>query len=153
MTIEEAKILIDRSELIAVAESCTGGLIAAQLTEFPGSTAFVWGGFLVYDNLAKEKLLGVQSTTINNFGAVSEYTLKEMLQGVLNRTPATWALAVTGIAGPAGGSPEKPAGTVWIGVQRRGGTAVTRKEQFTGDRQMVRGSSVESILDLLFSQL
>lgn len=131
------------------AESCTGGWIAKEFTEFPGVSSCFWGGVVVYDNQAKENLLGVPQKTLNQFGAVSEEVLNEMLLGALERYPVDIAVAVTGIAGPDGGSPEKPVGTVWIGIARRNAEVIKVKEVFKGDRKQVRFSAVEKVISLL----
>jgi nicotinamide-nucleotide amidase len=150
--------LLDRcrtaSLRIATAESCTGGLIAGLLTEIPGSSAVVERGFVVYSNEAKEELLGVPAATLAAHGAVSEATAQAMAEGALGASRADIAVSVTGIAGPDGGSPEKPVGLVWFGCARRGGAAVTRQERF-GDigRGSVRLASLRVALDLLEAAL
>ncbi|NTU60315.1 MAG: CinA family protein, partial [Deltaproteobacteria bacterium] len=99
---------------LALAESCTGGLVAHRVTEVPGSSAYFDRGVVVYSNRAKTELLGVPESLLQEHGAVSEACARALLRGLFDRTPAELAAAVTGIAGPAGGSPEKPVGTVWV---------------------------------------
>jgi nicotinamide-nucleotide amidase len=135
---------------IATAESCTGGLIAGLLTEIPGSSAVVERGFVVYSNDAKVELLGVRAATLAAHGAVSEATALAMAEGALRASRADVAVSVTGIAGPDGGSPEKPVGLVWFGCARTGRGAVARGKRF-GDigRGAVRLASVAVALELL----
>ena len=135
---------------IVTAESCTGGLIAALLTEIPGSSAVVERGFVVYSNDAKIELLGVPAETIAAEGAVSEATARAMAEGALAASRAGVAVSVTGIAGPDGGSAEKPVGLVWFGCARRGGATVAREERFGAvGRENVRMASVTTALSLL----
>ncbi len=135
---------------IATAKSCTGGLIAALLTEIPGSSAVVERGFVVYSNDAKIEVLGVPAETIAAEGAVSEATARAMAEGALAASRASVAVSVTGIAGPDGGSAEKPVGLVWFGCARRGGATDTREERFGAvGRENVRMASVTTALSLL----
>ena len=133
----EAAALIDRCRAagvtIASGESCTGGLIAAILTEVPGSSDVVERGFVTYSNQAKTDLLGVPKALIDDHGAVSEPVARAMAEGVLGASPVAIAIAVTGIAGPGGGTADKPVGLVHLAVARRGGRLVHDK-QFFGDR-------------------
>ena len=131
---------------LACAESCTGGWIAKALTDLSGSSTWFEGGVVSYSNQAKMSLLGVRPETLERSGAVSEATALEMVAGVLERLRAGMAVAVTGIAGPTGGSPQKPVGTVWIGWQRQGGTAHAKLFQFPGDREAVRRQTVAAAL-------
>jgi nicotinamide-nucleotide amidase len=131
---------------LACAESCTGGWIAKALTDLSGSSAWFEGGVVSYSNEAKMSLLGVRPETLARCGAVSEATAQEMVAGVLERLRTGMAVAVTGIAGPTGGSPQKPVGTVWIGWQRQAGTAQARLFQFPGDREAVRRQTVAAAL-------
>lgn len=139
---------------IVTAESCTGGLIAGLLTEIAGSSAVVERGFVVYSNEAKIESLGVPAATIAAHGAVSEETARAMAAGALGASRADVAVSVTGIAGPDGGSAEKPVGLVWFGCARRGGAIIAREERF-GDigRAGVRLKSVAIALGLLESAL
>lgn len=135
--------LARRHRVLALAESCTGGGIAAAVTDVPGSSAWFDRGFVTYSNAAKVELLGVQSRTLRTYGAVSAETACEMAAGVLAHSAADLALAVTGIAGPDGGTAEKPVGTVFVAWLQRGGeTAVCIRKQFSGDRQNIRQQTV-----------
>jgi nicotinamide-nucleotide amidase len=110
------KLLLARDETISTAESCTGGYIAHLITSHPGASKYFKGSVVSYDNEVKENVLKVSNETLQTFGAVSEETVKEMLTGVLNSLKTNYAIAVSGIMGPDGGTPEKPVGTVWIAV-------------------------------------
>ena len=138
------------SLMVATAESCTGGLIAALMTEIPGSSDVVERGFVVYSNAAKEEMLGVPAATLAGYGAVSEETARAMAEGALEASRAEVAVSVTGIAGPDGGTAAKPVGLVHFACARRGGPIVTREERF-GDigRDGVRLASVRVGLELL----
>jgi nicotinamide-nucleotide amidase len=140
--------------MVATAESCTGGLIAALLTEVPGSSNVVERGFVVYSNAAKEELLGVPASTLAGYGAVSEETARAMAEGALGASRADVAVSVTGIAGPDGGTAAKPVGLVHFACAQRGGLIVAREERF-GDigREAVRLASVRVGLDLLEAAL
>lgn len=127
---------------LATAESCTGGLIAAALTEIAGSSDVVDRGFVTYSNAAKTELLGVPTELLAAHGAVSQPVAAAMAEGALKRSPAGIAVAVTGVAGPGGGSPEKPVGTVWFGCAVRGSATVTDRQVFPGDRAAVRAATV-----------
>ncbi len=138
---------VQRQKLMLVtAESCTGGWIAKVLTDLAGSSAWFDAGVVTYSYEAKESLLGVNPRTLEHDGAVSEETALEMVSGALARFGAGVAVAVTGIAGPSGGTSEKPVGTVWIGWKRRGGYAHARLYQFAGDREAVRRQTVAAAL-------
>ena len=134
---------------LAVAESCTGGLVAATLTEVAGSSDVLDRGYVVYANRAKTEMLGVRPESLLRYGAVSEVVAREMAEGALAQSGCDLAVAITGIAGPGGGTPEKPVGLVHVAVARRG--LATRHEQyrFAGDRHAVRLASVERALALL----
>jgi nicotinamide-nucleotide amidase len=138
--------------MIATAESCTGGLIAGLLTEIAGSSDVVERGFVTYSNEAKEEMLGVARDLLVAHGAVSEPVAAAMAQGALAHSNAQVSVAVTGIAGPGGGSAEKPVGLVYIAAMREGGTAVVERHLF-GDigREQVRLATVEAALTLLKS--
>jgi nicotinamide-nucleotide amidase len=139
---------------IATAESCTGGLVAAALTEIAGSSDVVDRGFITYSNAAKQALLGVSATDLSLHGAVSGQVAKAMAEGALRAAGAGVAVAVTGIAGPGGGSADKPIGLVWLAVARQGAETVLREERF-GDlgRNGVRIASVRSALEMLMGAL
>lgn len=133
---------------VAVAESCTGGLVASRITDVPGSSAYFDRGFVVYANRAKVEELGVPPELLDREGAVSEACARAMLDGLFERTPARLAAAVTGIAGPGGGSPEKPTGTVWLAW----GTPDERNAErlwFGGDRAAVRRAAADAVLERL----
>lgn len=133
---------------LALAESCTGGLVGHRITEVAGSSAYFLRGYVVYSNPAKQELLGVAAETLASHGAVSAQCAAEMATGARTRSGSDLALAVTGIAGPEGGSPEKPVGTVWFGLAHAGGV-LTEHKRFMGDRQMVKLQAAENALDLL----
>ena len=135
---------------LATAESCTGGLVAGLLTEIPGSSAVVERGFVVYSNEAKQELLGVPEATIAAFGAVSEETARAMAQGAIAHAHADFAVAITGIAGPDGGTPEKPVGLVNFACAGADGGVVALEKRFGAlSRSAIRLASVETALDLL----
>jgi nicotinamide-nucleotide amidase len=135
---------------VATAESCTGGLVAGLLTEIAGSSAVVERGFVVYSNQAKQELLGVPAATIAAFGAVSEETARAMAQGAIAHAHADFAVAITGIAGPGGGTPEKPVGLVNFACAGADGEVVAREKRFGPlSRSAIRLASVETALDLL----
>jgi nicotinamide-nucleotide amidase len=136
-----------RKLMLVTAESCTGGFIAKVLTDLPGSSAWFDAGVVTYSYEAKEALLGVNPRTLERTGAVSEETVLEMVSGALARFGAGAAVAVTGIAGPSGGTEDKPVGTVWVGWKRRGGYAQARLFHFQGDRDAIRRQTVAAALD------
>ena len=138
-----------RGWMVATAESCTGGLIAGALTEIAGSSDVVDRGFVTYSNAAKTEMLGVPAEMIAAHGAVSEAVARAMAEGALARSRAQIAIAVTGIAGPGGGSPDKPVGLVWFGCARAGGAVKTVSHVFPGDRHAVREATVCAALSLL----
>ncbi|KZC43670.1 MULTISPECIES: CinA family protein [Rhodanobacter] len=132
--------------MLVTAESCTGGWIAKTLTDLPGSSAWFDAGVVTYSYEAKEALLGVNPRTLEHSGAVSEETALEMVSGALARFGAGVAVAVTGIAGPSGGTSDKPVGTVWISWKRRGGYGHAQLFHFPGDREAVRRQTVAAAL-------
>ncbi|MBY5560801.1 CinA family protein [Rhizobium leguminosarum] len=140
--------------MISTAESCTGGLIAGALTEISGSSAVVDRGFVTYTNSAKIEMLGVQAETLSRFGAVSEETARQMVHGALFRSRAEIAVAVTGIAGPGGGSAEKPVGLVHLAAKSRAGALIHRKVLY-GDigRSEVRLATIRTALEMVRSLL
>jgi nicotinamide-nucleotide amidase len=142
-----ADIMQRRALMLASAESCTGGWIAKTLTDLSGSSAWFEAGVVSYSNQAKMSLLGVRRETLERTGAVSEETALEMVSGALDRLNAGVAVAVTGIAGPTGGTPQKPVGTVWIAWQRRSIAARARLFHFPGDREAVRRRTVAAALE------
>lgn len=138
---------------VATAESCTGGWIAKAITDVPGSSGWFDCGLVVYSYEAKQALLGVRAHTLETTGAVSRETATEMVAGALAHSGATVAVAVTGIAGPGGGSEDKPVGTVWIAWKRRGGYTDAQVFRFDGDREAVRRQTVATALSGLLRQL
>lgn len=147
-----AALLLERGKKIATAESCTGGLIAKSMTDLAGSSDWFECGFVTYSNTAKTNMIGVPESVISEYGAVSEAVASAMAGGVLRNSVADCSIAVTGVAGPAGGSPGKPVGTVWIAVATEGQT-FTQKYLFTGDRDAIRQAtliqSIQNMLQLL----
>ena len=139
---ELGSLLAQRGHRVAVAESCTGGWICQCVTTIPGSSAWFDRGFVTYSNEAKQQMLGVPEAVLQSDGAVSDATVRAMVAGVLRHSPADCAIAVSGIAGPAGAVPGKPVGTVWLAWQRRGEEVVSRCECFAGDREAVRYQAV-----------
>jgi nicotinamide-nucleotide amidase len=138
-----------RGWMVATAESCTGGLIAGALTEIAGSSDVMDRGFVTYTNAAKSQMLGVPEALIEVHGAVSMPVAAAMADGALARSDAQAAVAVTGVAGPGGGSVEKPVGTVWFGLAVVGQESVTERLVFPGDRRAVRRATVLHALALL----
>jgi nicotinamide-nucleotide amidase len=134
--------LRERGQALAAAESCTGGWVCQAVTDVAGSSAWFDRGFVTYTNQAKQDLLGVPASVLEQHGAVSEETVRAMVAGALRNSRADCALAVSGIAGPTGAVPGKPVGTVWFAWGRRGGECVARREQFDGDRRAVRSQAV-----------
>jgi nicotinamide-nucleotide amidase len=142
-----------RNQLLATAESCTGGWLAKVCTDRAGSSGWFERGFVTYSNAAKQELLGVEAETLARHGAVSRETVLEMVAGVLARSHAHWALAISGIAGPGGGSAEKPVGTVWFAWGGPGGWQLARDARFEGDRDAVRRQAVATALEVLLQRL
>lgn len=147
-----ARELKARGQMMATAESCTGGLIAGACTEVSGSSEWFERGFVTYSNAAKHELLGVPAALIDQHGAVSEPVARAMAAGALAHSPAQLAVAVTGVAGPTGGSAEKPVGTVWFGWATPDGV-FTEHQRFGGDRAAVRQATVHHALAGLLQRL
>jgi nicotinamide-nucleotide amidase len=145
--------LIERRATLALAESCTGGLVAAVLTEIPGAGEWFEGALVTYSNTAKERLLHVPHDMLEQHGAVSKEVALAMASGVLGVTCARWAGAVTGLAGPDGGTAAKPVGTVWLAWQARGEPGETACHLFHGTRQEVRFQSARTLIDGLRHRL
>jgi len=143
-----AERLLARKQWLATAESCTGGMIAQLLTSIAGSSEWFERGLVTYSNRAKVELLGVPQAVIDRHGAVSRECAEAMALGLLENAPVQWAISVTGIAGPGGGSKEKPVGTVWIGLASAGG-AEAKHFLFKGDREGIRRQSAEAALLML----
>ena len=138
---------------LATAESCTGGLIAAALTAIAGSSDVVDRGFVTYSNEAKSELLGVPMGLIDALGAVSGPVAQQMAEGALNRSRAHITIAVTGVAGPGGGSSDKPVGLVWFGLAQRGHPVHGESHVFPGDRAAIREATVAKAFQLIHSRL
>jgi nicotinamide-nucleotide amidase len=141
-----ADALIQRDQRIATAESCTGGLVAKLLTDRAGSSAWFERGLITYTNEAKQELLGVAERIFHEHGAVSSECVAAMAEGLLQRAPVHWVLSVSGVAGPGGGSAEKPVGTVWLGWAGKGRPATTQRFHFDGDREAVRAAAARQAL-------
>ena len=145
-----AELLIKHNKQLTVAESCTGGWLAKVLTDLSGSSAWFDRGFVTYSNQAKHEMLGVAVSTLDTYGAVSEETVTEMAMGALKNSHADFSVSVSGIAGPSGGSAEKPVGLVWFSwaVEENNDqqTLATEKQVFVGDREAVRQQAVEYAL-------
>lgn len=149
----DAKTLIDlyrsKGRRIATAESCTGGMIASAITDIAGSSDVFERGFVTYSNDAKMEQVGVPADLLAHHGAVSVHVAREMAAGALKHSRADVAVAVTGIAGPGGGSESKPVGLVYLAVARRGGDPAIERHQFHGDRAAIRQATVERALEML----
>ena len=142
-----------RGDWLVTAESCTGGWVAQAVTAIAGSSAWFDRGFVTYSNAAKQDMLGVPAITLARHGAVSEQTARAMAQGALGHGHGTWAVAITGIAGPTGGSPEKPVGTVCFAWARKEGGCEAQTCHFAGDREAVRSQSARHALAGLLERL
>ena len=142
-----------RGWMLATAESCTGGLIAAALTAIPGASDVVDRGFVTYSNDAKMELLGVPEAMLAAHGAVSEAVVRAMAEGALARSRATISVSVTGLAGPGGGSAEKPVGLVWFGLAQRGRDLRSERVVFAGDRSTVRSAAVGHAFGMIRERL
>jgi PncC family amidohydrolase len=146
------RLLQERSLKLVLAESCTGGLLGSRITDVPGSSEYFLGSVVAYAYEAKAELLGVSWDTLNTKGAVSPETVLEMAKGIRNRMKADIAISVSGIAGPGGGTPEKPVGTTWIGLVAEDGEWA-KTFQFSGDREENKISAVNAALKLLLDYL
>ncbi len=133
--------LIEQGACLSVAESCTGGLLSAELTSIPGASAWFDRGFIAYSNKAKVECLGVSLNYLEDYGAVSEQVVKAMALGAIQKSDATVALATTGIAGPSGGTKDKPVGLVWFALAYKN-EVYTKKAIFTGNRQAIQKNAV-----------
>jgi nicotinamide-nucleotide amidase len=150
---EVIAILTERKATLATAESCTGGLIAGALTDIPGSSAAFYGGYVTYSNTAKSKMIGVQPRLIRDYGAVSNQVARAMADGARNTAHVDFAVAVTGIAGPEGGSEKKPVGLVYIAVSSELATVVIEHRFGDIGRDAVRKATVQAALDLVMQVL
>ena len=142
-------LLREKGLVLVTAESCTGGLIAKLVTDVAGSSEVFWGAFVTYSNQAKMKCLGVPEETLQRFGAVSAETVRAMARGALEASGASAAIAVSGVAGPGGGSPEKPVGSVWIGLRLATGVHAERLCVFPPPREAVRERAAQEALCLM----
>jgi nicotinamide-nucleotide amidase len=153
MAIQIGSALKSHGLMLATAESCTGGAVASAITDIAGSSEWFERGFITYSNEAKREMLGVAQDTLMRYGAVSEAVVREMVAGALCHSHAQVALAVSGIAGPAGGTPDKPVGTVWFAWGIKGGLCVACLHQLSGNRAEIRMQSVcivfQGVLELL----
>lgn len=146
LTTQVGEALKSHGLVLTTAESCTGGGVAQAVTEISGSSDWFEYGFVTYADLAKVEMLGVQQATLDAHGAVSEATVREMAEGALRRSRADIALAVSGVAGPTGGSPEKPVGTVWFAWSLRDGETHARLHHLSGNRAEIRIQAVQIAL-------
>ena len=153
MTEQLGRQLVMHKLMLTTAESCTGGGLAEMITQVPGSSTWFERGFVTYSNNAKQEMLGVEHDTLNKYGAVSEQTACAMAEGALIYSQAQVSVAITGIAGPEGGTEEKPVGTVCLALQRHGQPAQSVRVLFEGDRQQVRRQAclmaLQGLVDLL----
>jgi nicotinamide-nucleotide amidase len=156
-TLTEAETLLaecrSKGIMLVTAESCTGGLIAAALTAIAGSSDVVDRGFVTYSNEAKNQMIGVPMPLIETYGAVSEQVASAMASGALSRSRAFIAISVTGVAGPGGGSAEKPVGLVYFGLARTGVPAITERHVFPGDRTAIRAATVAHAFTMIRAAL
>jgi len=143
--------LLERRRLVAVAESCTGGWVAKCLTDVPGSSQWFERGYVTYSNAAKQQSLGVAAAVLETFGAVSRPTAEQMAAGALHHSGAHVAVAITGVAGPDGGTPDKPVGLVWFARIGLEGGPVAVEERFPGDREAIRRAAVATALRLIIA--
>ncbi|ARU93186.1 nicotinamide-nucleotide amidase [Tatumella citrea] len=152
LSITTGQYLLSRGATLTSAESCTGGWIAKVITDISGSSAWFGQGFVTYSNQAKMSQLGVSAATLEAHGAVSEATVREMASGALHTARADFAVSVSGIAGPDGGSEDKPVGTVWFGFASADGRVLAECRHFSGDRDSVRSQAVAFALRTLCSE-
>lgn len=146
-------LLTEKKQSIVTAESCTGGMVASALTDIPGASAAVYGGYVTYANAAKSRMIHVQARLIRDYGAVSNQVARAMADGARNTARADYAVAVTGIAGPDGGSEKKPVGLVYVAVSSELATVVIEHRFGDLGREEVRKASVKAALDLVLQVL
>jgi competence/damage-inducible protein CinA-like protein len=146
-------LMVAKKKRLAVAESCSGGKIATEITAISGSSDYFLGGIVAYSNLLKQKMLGVSEETLKAHGAVSREVVNEMLSGIFNRTDADFAMATSGIAGPLGGTLEKPVGTVWIGIAERGSPPLIQCHHFRGSRETIILKTARNALASLYRKI
>ena len=151
LVLETAKQLKERQLTLATAESCTGGGLSYWLTSVPGSSDWFERGYVTYSNTAKMEMIGVKENIIKAYGAVSEQTAHEMADNARQHSHTDIAIAITGVAGPDGGSAEKPVGTVWIAWSGKNFNSIAQRYVFTGDRQAVRLASMIKALEVLLT--
>ncbi len=144
---EVLRKLRSTSTTLAVAESCTGGWLGKVITSIPGASVSFWGGVIAYDDEAKLKLLSVSPGALSADGAVSERTAREMASGIVEASGATWGVGITGLAGPDGGTADKPVGTVYVAIS--GPSDLCRAYHLSGDRRSIRSQAVDRALELL----
>jgi len=153
LAVEAGRALKAKGWMLVTAESCTAGWVAEAITMVPGSSEWFERGFITYTNLAKQQMLGVQGATLTSHGAVSEPTVCEMVAGALARSPGDVAVAVSGVAGPTGGTAAKPVGMVCLAWGLRGCEAICVTRHFPGDREAVRRAAVIAVLEGLIEAL
>ena len=155
--LEDAPALIQKlttsNQTLSTVESCTGGLLFGYLTAVPGASAVLERGFITYSDKSKQEMVGVTANTLASFGAVSEQTAEEMAKGGCRIARTDLSISLTGIAGPSGGSAEKPVGLVWISAFRKSGIQQTERHLFTGDRQQIRMLACKHAISLLLRLL
>lgn len=145
--------LLEKKMVLATAESCTGGWIAQQLTDIAGSSEWFDCGLVTYSNKSKQKLLGVSAESLSAYGAVSPEVVTEMAEGVVSTAGVSISVATSGVAGPGGGSSDKPVGMVWFAWAEQGKETRTEKKQFSGNRESVRKQAVKHALDGILKNL
>lgn len=153
LSLQLSKALVKREMKLVLAESCTGGGLSKEVTAVEGSSAWFDRGYVTYSNAAKQEMLGVSAKTLKKYGAVSEETAKEMAKGALKHSRADISLSITGIAGPSGGSPDKPVGTVWFGLADKHGRCEAYLGEFTSGRKNVRLNAIQFGLKCLIDML
>ncbi len=153
LAVEVAQALLARNARMATAESCTGGWVAQQLTAIPGSSKWFEAGYVTYSNAAKQRMLGVSAQSIQIKGAVSESVVVQMAEGALNDADVDITVAISGIAGPDGGTEQKPVGTVWFAWAIKNQPTVSCLSFFSGDRRAIREQAVEQALQGLLAYL
>lgn len=153
LSAEIGELLKANNQILATAESCTAGGLSHWVTYTPGSSDWFDRAAVTYSNQAKMEMLGVNSNTLDKLGAVSEETAREMADGLLTRSQATITLSITGIAGPDGGTADKPVGTVWFATALKNQATLAEKQIFTGDRQTIRIKTIEHAFHLIKSRI
>ena len=149
LTQELGNLLKQKNWKLSTAESCTGGGLGFYLTSMPGSSEWYEGGFITYSNTAKMEMLNVKSTTLDTYGAVSEFTANEMAEGALEHSHADISVAITGIAGPDGGSEDKPVGMVWMAYAGKNIETITHVDIFPGNRTEIRFNTIARVIEQL----